>query len=481
VVILLVSCVTAAARAGERAEGVDELRLQPRDDLAAAMSDAQSSGRPIAVWFVAAWCGACRRVEREVFGHEAMLALDERFDWVVIDVDEQNAIARQWSVEAVPQLVVLASNAEPIGRVVGYVEPEVLASFLGALAGGPVGERTGGWPAAPEPPAGGSRSRLFWTSTDYHSDQLCYAHVGYGPLLVRAQSPFQALRLAVRPRTPSTLRKGQMEARGSATWVNVWGPDVQGEYTLDFEMLQTALGFSYAFTDHVQLDAELGTRSRFGGALDGLTQGFHDLFGIDQNGRDEVPRGRFLWEIAPPGRQAVSLGDDDRGLFSRSLELTLQHSVTCGKGRMPAFSYAGTARLNLGDNDDFSSGNDVDLAVSVASSRRVGRFYVYLNLSHVWFGSDDFRGLDLDGTQFSGLLALEWRVAPRHSLSVQYLGSEGVLDRFRDFSSVSNEVTLGYKWELRPGTVLELGIIENVIKFDNSPDFGIHAGLLRRF
>jgi hypothetical protein len=30
-------------------------------------------------------------------------------------------------------------------------------------------------------------------------------------------------------------------------------------------------------------------------------------------------------------------------------------------------------------------------------------------------------------------------------------------------------------------TVFELGLIENIIDFNNSPDFGIHAGLTVRF
>ena len=40
---------------------------------------------------------------------------------------------------------------------------------------------------------------------------------------------------------------------------------------------------------------------------------------------------------------------------------------------------------------------------------------------------------------------------------------------------------MGWKWEFSPGTVFEVGLIENLIEFDNSPDFGLHFGLRHRF
>ena len=39
--------------------------------------------------------------------------------------------------------------------------------------------------------------------------------------------------------------------------------------------------------------------------------------------------------------------------------------------------------------------------------------------------------------------------------------------RWEEFSDTSDEFTLGWKWELRPRGVLEIGLIENVLEFDN--------------
>ena len=79
------------------------------------------------------------------------------------------------------------------------------------------------------------------------------------------------------------------------------------------------------------------------------------------------------------------------------------------------------------------------------------------------------------------LAAVEWRFAPDMSIVLQYLGSQSAFQGPGAFSNVSNELTLGWKGEIQQGTILEIGLIENFILFDNSPDFGFHAGLTWRF
>jgi len=49
------------------------------------------------------------------------------------------------------------------------------------------------------------------------------------------------------------------------------------------------------------------------------------------------------------------------------------------------------------------------------------------------------------------------------------------------FSDPSNEIVFGWKWEVRQAGVLEIGLIENILEFGNSPDFGVHAAWTQRF
>ncbi len=40
---------------------------------------------------------------------------------------------------------------------------------------------------------------------------------------------------------------------------------------------------------------------------------------------------------------------------------------------------------------------------------------------------------------------------------------------------------MGLKWQFVETSVLELGVVENIINHDNSPDFGLHVMVTHQF
>ena len=446
-------------------------------DLDAALDTGRDEGKPVIVAFVAAWCPICTEMKAGSFRDPELLERAGEALWVLIDIDRDWSVARKRGIQAVPTLQFIDRHGETVDTLAGRRTADEIRHRLDALrAGTPIDIDDEDRP----------QSGLIWSPSGYRGTGICFSHVGYGPLSTYAQSAFQALRMGIRPRTPSTLGRGQFNLRGAGTWSNFWAIDGElhdpdSRFTLDFETLQTSVALAYGVTDQFELELELQNRSRFGGALDGLSQGFHDLFGIDQNGRDEVDRGRFVFHLDPgDGSAPISLGPSDRGSFSRTVQLTAQHNVSCGSRRLPAISYAVSARHETLDSD-LSGGRNLDLGLSVALARRFGRFYSYGTVGYAWFGRDRFRGIKLTDTQWTLLLAGEWRLQPRIALLVQLLSTEGLLTDLDPFSKRSDEVTLGLKWELRDRGVLEFGVIENFISFDNTPDVGFHAGFSQRF
>jgi len=144
-----------------------------------------------------------------------------------------------------------------------------------------------------------------------------------------------------------------------------------------------------------------------------------------------------------------------------------------------AVSWSVTGRCTL--KVDVQEGDSFDVGGSLAMSRRFGGVYTYLVLGSAWYGDDAALGLELADTQATALAAVEWRFRPRSSLVIQWLWSEAATDGLQPFDESSNEVTLGWKWEAVPSGVVEIGLIENVVTFDNSPDFGVHAAWTQRF
>jgi len=451
------------------------------DNLKEGFARAHVSGKPVAVAIFALWCPYCREMRETTMRVPEVVEAAKAFEWVFIDIDRNMTLARQYDVRAIPTFLLFDPDGNQRSRIVGKIGPvefrRYLLEFIGKL------EKTEDR-EVPEPSAiapDNSNTPLQLTPDGFRGRSICFSHVGYGPIKLQSQSPFQALRLGMIPLTPSTLSRGQKEVRGAASWVNIWNVS-EGEYLFDYEMLQTTLTLDYGITDTLQIGVGAEVRGRFGGAMDGFIQGFHDLFGIEQNGRDLVRKGDFTFEIDPSAsRPGVALTSDDKGIFSQNLLVTLQHNVTCGTARLPAFSYAVTARVEAGDSHDLKGGSGFDIGASVSLSRRFGKFYAYGTLSYSIFGRERFHDVELRDDQLTGLLAMEWRLTPWMSLLIQYLVSEGVAEDLGEISKPSHEVTLGWKGEVKKGTVVEVGLIENVITYDNSPDFGVHLGVKHRF
>jgi thiol-disulfide isomerase/thioredoxin len=492
---LRVSVVALVVLGMNLAAAADSGRVKKRDsrivfttDLDQGLELARATGLPVYLAFGAAWCPVCRRMEEVTLLEPRMQALADEFVWVKVDIDRSNSLAREWGVEASPTIFLLDSEGRSRRKIVGGASAEDLSArlrrFLDELDS--------------EPPAVDADDTEVFQNTPvtlkpdgFRGKSICFSHVGYGPLNLRSQSPFQSLRLGIVPRTPSTLARGQHQVRVGGTWSNIWSNDRgsfdpengdYGPYLLDYETFDATLAYAYGLSDTFQIEVEYEQRWRFGGGMDSLIEAFHDLFSLGQAGRTEWPRDETHIFVHPEnGSPPVSLsGSDAGGVFARDLLMTFQHNVTCGTARWPAISWAVTGRYSLGNPGDLE-GSAFDLGLSAAASRRFGRFYAYLTLGYVWYGSDGVYGLELETTQFTVLAAAEWRFKPRMSLTLQYLGTQGVAKDLGVFSETSNEVVLGWKWEIGQAGVLEIGLLENIVVFDNSPDLGFHVGFTRRF
>jgi thioredoxin-related protein len=448
-----------------------------REDLGEAQAEATKDRKPLVVVFVAGWCSACAAFERDTLPSPLITAHASRFVWVKLDVERNVSLVRANEVRATPRIDFRGSDGTTWVRISGALPAkqfrEQLDLFLSALEGKAT--------SFAREIDGSSYTPLSETPGGFRGASICYSNVGYGPLRLGSQSPFQSLRFGIDPRTPSTLAEGQWELHMSETWVNTFSYD-PGKYLLDFEMLDSRLSIAYGVQDELEFELEFENRTGFGGIMDRFINGFHRTFGLTDAGRHNFPNNQFQIQLADGrGNTAVQLDNSDAGSFSNALLLTAQHNVTCGSEYLPAIAYGLTVRANLDNKTGIIGQNIFEPQLSVTASKSVGEFYGYLSVAFGYFGSQHLGGIQFRTTQWSSLGAVEWRFASDMSLVVQYLISAGVAKDLGPFSASSNEITLGWKWELTERTVFEFGLIENLVNFDNTPDFGVHAGLTYRF
>jgi hypothetical protein len=321
---------------------------------------------------------------------------------------------------------------------------------------------------------------VFTTVTAWAQELSYDYNGGLGKLNIRSQSPAQSLRLNMPLPVPGDIKPG-WGTRIGLTWSNVWASGTT--YLLDYEMFGTILSLDYGFNERLGLELSFENRHYFGGAMDGLIQEFHDLFGIDQNGRDEVPKNRKVIQRFDPNTGSTLSETSANELDNNGLSLLINYNLTPGTEIWPSVNVFGIVRYALTCADICADNHPVDFGLGTGLAKRWSKhWYSYAALGYTLYESRKSRApapgvepIEFEDSAISGLFALSWHWTPNFSLVGQYLYSGPDIKNIAEMNKASHEVDFGFKWKTSVG-LLEFAVIENIINFDNSADFGLHCG-----
>ncbi len=98
-------------------------------DLAATLQHAKSDHVPALVFFTASWCGPCKQLKEQVCSTPAFAEAFAGHAFVMVDIDQDKASAREWQVGPIPDVRFVDANGEEIG---GFVGSRSLAGVLQA-------------------------------------------------------------------------------------------------------------------------------------------------------------------------------------------------------------------------------------------------------------------------------------------------------------------------------------------------------------
>ncbi len=255
----------------------------------------------------------------------------------------------------------------------------------------------------------------------------------------------------------------------------------EGRFLVDGEVMRGALALRRGLGSNLQLEIAVQAVQFSGGFLDAGIEGFHDLAGLNQAGREAILRDQFAVYLDPDNDFLLwvseepewGLGDAVLGLKadlfperrSRSLELAVE-----GKVKIP-----------LGDSDRFTSSESIDFGTQLLATRYFRKTSVHGNLGAVYLGSWDKLNLGRQ-VKLSGMLAVEQTLGSKNTLLFQATVSESPFTDLdlKDFEGLSTLFTVGYKHRIG-NQVLFLAATENSTNFDLSPDIGVHVGVTSRF
>lgn len=289
----------------------------------------------------------------------------------------------------------------------------------------------------------------------------------YGPLLTRAQAPLQSS--GISPRMRDAFKGSSTEIFGSGSIASVWAQN--DDYTMDYYQNDLQIGGQFIVSPDLKVEFSYLYRFTADNHLDSLTIGFHDMFGLGQNGRKDVDKHRFV--IDAPDHMAEPITDFENRTLNNAIELYVEQSLYESpldtQGTHHALSVGGSLFYNYVGHGPFEN-KSFEQAIQLNYTARFDdthHLYGLLGLSHR--APSDGLLVRLEEWLYNAGIGYQYRPSQKHSWLAQMQIYEGIAKDLDDLKDPVFELTLGYRYHFT-SSAIEFSVIENAVNADNSTD-----------
>ncbi|MEQ8859813.1 MAG: DUF3187 family protein [Pseudomonadales bacterium] len=225
----------------------------------------------------------------------------------------------------------------------------------------------------------------------------------------------------------------------------------------------TGLTLRRALGQRFEWGLELPYVHHGGGFTDAFIDGFHDLFGLPEGGRDDAPTNRLDYRLVSAGATRVAL--DDAAGHLGDVRGWLGYRLLRGPGREAVLR--GMVKAPSGRVADLSGseGTDVSLAVELADSVSLEALGLTMTLmgAATALGNDALPGTPQEALVWSGHFGLHYPLTGRLILRGQLDAHSDVIDTgLRQFAGATVQGTLGGSVMLGPRAWLDVGVSEDL-------------------
>lgn len=287
------------------------------------------------------------------------------------------------------------------------------------------------------------------------------------PLRTAASSPFQSTRLSTQ--LESAFKEQQSEFYFTNSASSIWAQS--DKYSLDYYQSNMTVGMKLATGEKFTTGIEYQYTWANDNGLDSFVMDFHDLFGVGQNGRDEVEEDGFHVSSQYYG---VQLDDfEDENLVS-ALKMELQYHWY--QSETDALSISGLVYFDQPDEDSFRS-DAFEYGFQLNYSKLVNKHSFHSTLGVIKRSdASDLESIDIVNATAELGLGYVYALSEHHHFISEYYIFQGALDDDSAFSKPSQEVTLGYRYNFVEIGAVELSMTENIGNMDNSTDIMFTLG-----
>lgn len=231
-----------------------------------------------------------------------------------------------------------------------------------------------------------------------------------------------------------------------------------------------------------EIGAEIPYVRHTGGFLDDFIEGWHDTFGLPQNGRDRAPAKRLQYRYTRDGANRLDFSSASAGLGD--VRLGVARALWSNRAMTDAALRLSTT-LPTGDENRLLGSGAPNVALwlstgcSTAACPNAIRWFGGGGL--LWTGKGDVLAEQQRRLVGFGSVGIHWRIVPTVTLTAQI---DSHAPFYRDtaltpLGDTSVQLVLGGTWRLRERTAFEFAIIEDVA-VDTAPDVVVRLGLRLR-
>lgn len=288
------------------------------------------------------------------------------------------------------------------------------------------------------------------------------------PLRIYAQSPEQSISLENQLRSAFPISNNGVELFASGTIASIWANSVVAD--LDYYQNHVFAGMNWHVTQNLQAELKFQYTYAADNRLDTLTIDFHDMFSIDQNGRDKVPKHQFNISSI----YGNEIHDFKGETLVRALHGYMQYHLFMSGPH--ALAVGGSLYYKNVDDGPFKD-SAFEQGAQINYSYAAGPHSIFTTAGLV-HRDDDTILIDAHVKDTTTTLAIGYgfKFGGIHEVHLEYYWYEGFLSDDSAFSKPSTEVVLGYRLNLG-NTVLELATVENMGLADNSTDIAFMFGI----
>jgi hypothetical protein len=303
-----------------------------------------------------------------------------------------------------------------------------------------------------------------------------------GPLFMPSSSPFQILRFNYIHESPYLIPQGSWRVIGTVLWANMWAQSngKRGNFIFDEEQLNINLHARYAFYNWLEAGFDIPLDYSSGGAMDGFIEGFHETLGMGMMRRNDFPPNERHVEITHQGRTTV-IAHDDEIYYFRQIYFDSKIRIFDGSRGLP-LALKFLMKIPIDGTYDLKQINGWDAGWGLSTEASLARWCrMTASLAASYFENNNFDGISFSPTQISVNVAVNF-IAGKGTIITQFQRSSPITTNLgMDLDHSIFEVMFGYRRYLKEKVFYEIGLIENIIHFENSADLGFHFGIGARF